>query len=230
MVGPAFTLRYMPAREDLNKLEVFRDRGHPQRKAIEETDDILATFSALLRIAQIEAGTRRAGFADLDLSNVVADVADAFAPSIQDEGRVLETRIEPGIAIVGDKELLAQMLANILENANRHTSPGTRIRVDLGMRGTEAVLRVADNGPGVPAEAIGRLFDRFYRPEKSRTTPGSGLGLSLVKAIASLHGARLGIFDNRPGLCLEIAFAGRRGVPPSPSPAEQVRKILIAEG
>jgi signal transduction histidine kinase len=199
-----------------HRLEVARALyGHPEElraaigKAIEETDVILSTFSALLRIAQIEAGTRRAAFAELDLSALVTEVADAFAPSIQDEGKFIETNIDPKISMVGDRELLTQMLANVLENAIRHTSYGTRIRVGASAQGMDIKLSVSDNGPGVPAEALGRLFDRFYRPEKSRTTPGSGLGLSLVKAIASLHGARVTLSDNRPGLCVHVLFPGQ---------------------
>lgn len=177
--------------------------------AIVDTDDILATFSALLRIAQIEAGTRRAAFATVDLSSLAADVAEAFAPSIQDEGMVLKTSIKEALHIVGDKELLTQLLANILENAIRHTPAGTRIELQLDARGGQVVLLVADNGPGVPAEARSRLFDRFYRLEGSRTTPGSGLGLSLAKAIADLHEAKIELTDNHPGLKVECTFQKR---------------------
>ncbi len=172
--------------------------------AIGQTDGILSTFGALLRIAHIEAGTRRSAFAPLDFSALAADVADAFTPSIQDGGSCLLAAIDPGVNIVGDKELLTQLLANLLENAIRHTPSGTPIEVRLRSFPGAVVLTVADNGPGVPAEALERLFDRFYRPEKSRTTPGSGLGLSLVKAVANLHGARVLLRDNEPGLCVEL--------------------------
>jgi signal transduction histidine kinase len=172
--------------------------------AIAQTDNILATFSALLRIAHIEAGTRRSAFARLDFSALVADVTDAFAPPIQDEGKRLKTAVDPGICIVGDKELLTQLLANLLENAIRHTPNGTCIEVRLSSQPGCAMLTVSDNGPGVPPEALDRLFDRFYRPETSRTTPGSGLGLSLVKAVANLHNARIQLSDNKPGLRVEL--------------------------
>lgn len=174
--------------------------------AIDETDGILATFGALLRIAQIEAGTRRRGFAPFDFSALVADVAEAFGPSIQDDGKFLKTFIEDQVAIVGDRELLTQLLANLLENSIRHTGPGTAINVQVSSMPNAAKLVVSDNGPGVPAELHERLFDRFYRPEASRTTPGSGLGLSLVKAIANLHNARLSLRDNKPGLLFEVQF------------------------
>jgi signal transduction histidine kinase len=174
--------------------------------AIGDTDDLLATFSALLRIAQIEAGTRRTGFADVDLSSLVTDVVEAFAPSIQDEGKALRLSIQENLRLVGDRELLTQLVANLIENAIRHTPSGTAIEVTLRSQSAAPRLVVADNGPGVPAEARDKLFDRFFRLERSRTTPGTGLGLSLVKAVATLHGARIEVRDNKPGLGLEVIF------------------------
>src|SRR5208282_4943133 len=119
----------------------------------------LSTFSALLRIAHIEAGTRRSAFTPLDLSSLATDVSDAFAPSIQDGGRCLRTAIDPGLYVVGDKELLTQFLANLLENAIRHTPSGTSIEVRLNSRPGAVLLLVSDNGPGVPAD---RLIDCSY--------------------------------------------------------------------
>jgi signal transduction histidine kinase len=174
--------------------------------AIGDTDDLLATFSALLRIAQIEAGTRRTGFADFDLSALVTDVVEAFAPSIQDEGKALRLSIEERLRLVGDRELLTQLVANLIENAIRHTPSGTLIEVALRSDSAAPRLVVADNGPGVPAHARDKLFDRFFRLERSRTTPGTGLGMSLVKAVATLHGARIEVSDNHPGLRLEVVF------------------------
>jgi signal transduction histidine kinase len=173
---------------------------------INETDSILSLFGALLRIAQIEAGTRRSAFARIDFSALVSDLADVFAPSIQDEGKSLRTLVEPGISIIGDKELLTQLLANLIENAIRHTPAGTAIDLQLRCVPGGVQLAVADDGPGIPAEVCGRLADRFYRPEKSRTTPGSGLGLSLVKAVANLHNAPLILGNNEPGFRVELEF------------------------
>lgn len=178
----------------------------PLVAAIGESDEILATFSALLRIAQIEAGTRRAAFADVDWTSLVTDVVEAFAPSIQDECKILKVSIAPGINALGDRELLTQLLANLIENAIRHTPTGTTVDVSLRSVSTGIQLVVADNGYGIPTEAHEKLFDRFFRLEKSRTTPGSGLGLSLVKAIVDLHNGRIEIADNAPGLRLAILF------------------------
>jgi signal transduction histidine kinase len=175
--------------------------------AISDTDDILATFSALLRIAQIEAGTRRSAFVSVDLSSLVGEIAEAYAPSLQDEGSCLKCRIDDGLRIVGDRELLTQLVANLIENAERHTPAGTQIGITVSTGSESVLLVVEDNGPGVPAETRERLFERFYRLERSRTTPGSGLGLSLVKSVCDLHGAVITLADNAPGLRVTIRFA-----------------------
>ncbi|MEZ5818887.1 MAG: HAMP domain-containing sensor histidine kinase [Hyphomicrobiaceae bacterium] len=172
-----------------------------------ETDDILATFSALLRIAQIEAGTRRAGFAEFDFSALVTDVTEAYEPSLHDEGKSLKCDAPGSIRLIGDRELLTQLVANLIENAAHHTPAGTNVSVQLNSTENAIRLVVADNGPGIPPELRERLFQRFYRLERSRTTPGSGLGLSLVKAVADLHGAKISIADNSPGFRMEIVFA-----------------------
>jgi signal transduction histidine kinase len=174
--------------------------------AVESIDSILATFDALLRIAQIEARTRRSGFREFDLSEVFATVVDAFAPSAEEAGKSLVGRIAPGIRIAGDRELLTQMLANLAENAIRHTPAGTRIEVSLAREGGGLVAAVSDNGPGVPEGERERIFRRLHRLEQSRSTPGSGLGLSLVRAVADLHGISLEVSDAHPGLRIRMKF------------------------
>jgi signal transduction histidine kinase len=180
------------------------------RAAVEEsltdTDAVLETFAALLRIAQIEAGTRRAGFCELELSEVAESVAEAFAPSAEDEGKRIVSHATPA-RVRGDRELLTQMLANLVENGIRHTPSGTCIDVAVSSTASGARLVVADDGPGVPAAERGRLLERFYRTERSRTIEGSGLGLSLVAAVAELHGARIRLEDNHPGLRVTVEFA-----------------------
>jgi signal transduction histidine kinase len=176
-------------------------------QAIAEVDSILATFAALLRIAQIEAGTRQAAFAAVDLSEIFRRVADAYAAVAEDRGQTLVATIAPGLTILGDRELLVQMLANLVENAIRHTPAGTTIALDL-VGGAGGVLgRIRDDGPGIPAGVRAKVFQRFYRLEASRTTPGSGLGLALVAAVAELHRIRLELADNNPGLSVSLSFA-----------------------
>lgn len=169
-------------------------------RAIADTDRILATFSALLRIAQIEAGSRKKTFSIVDLSAVFQSIADTYSPVAEDQGRSLDRAIEPGIRFYGDRELLMQMLANLVENAIRHTPAGTRISMTLA-RGPDRIIGVvADNGAGIPPEAREKVFRRFFRLERSRSTPGHGLGLSLVAAVAKVHGMTVTLVDNEPGL------------------------------
>ena len=166
--------------------------------AIAASDDILALFAALLRIAQIEAGARRAAFAPLDLAALLAHLRELFAPVAEDSGHMLEFTLEKPLQISGDRELLTQLFSNLIENAIIHTPPGTRVSVVLKRQGHDALVLVSDTGPGVPPEEHQKLFQRFYRREASRTRPGFGLGLALVSAIADLHGARLKIETVQP--------------------------------
>jgi signal transduction histidine kinase len=182
--------------------------------SLEELDIIVETFEALLRIAQIEAGARRERFRLLDLRNLLTEVTEIYRPVVDDAGDVLVAQVQ-GVssAIVnGDAELLVQLFVNLIENAIRHCPAGTTIRVALHVGPNGPRVVVADNGPGIPPEEREKVLHRLYRLEKSRSTPGSGLGLSLVAAIAELHGARLTLDDNRPGLLVQVDFPRPSGV------------------
>jgi signal transduction histidine kinase len=179
---------------DIGGLEAAMDR------AIAETDGILGTFGALLRIAQIEAGTRRAGFAEVNLSSVVATVIEVYGPAAEEKNQELTADVGENVTIVGDQELLTQMIANLVENAIRHSPIGARIDVGLTTEASTVRFVVADDGPGIPVEAHEKVFQRLFRLETSRTTPGSGLGLSLVAAVVDLHDMTVRLFDNDPGL------------------------------
>jgi signal transduction histidine kinase len=168
--------------------------------SIGDTDAILSTFGALLRIAQIESKAVKAGFAELDFSELLRTVVEVYQPMADEKNQVLSADIAPGLRTVGDGELLTQMLANLLENALRHSPTGAVIRVRAIAAEHDITVVFADNGPGIPPGEYGNVFRRFYRLEASRTTPGSGLGLSLVAAIASLHEIPVEFEDNRPGL------------------------------
>ena len=174
--------------------------------AVAEADVLLETFSALLRIAQIEAGTRRSAFRMVDLSDVVHTVAEAYAPAVEESGRVLRAEIADGVQINGDRGLLSQLFVNLVENALRHTPAGTTITLRLSRSRAAALAEVADTGSGIPEDERGRVFRRFYRLERSRTTDGSGLGLSTVAAIVELHHAAIELLDNAPGLRVVIRF------------------------
>jgi signal transduction histidine kinase len=185
------------------------DHQHALDAAKAEVEALLGTFAALLRIAEVEAGAQRAAFRKVDLSAIVTTVAEAFAPSAEEAGYALTAEVAPGIVIHGDRELLTQMLVNLVENALRHTPPGSQVRLSLGIRAGRAVLVVEDNGPGVPEAERASVLRRFYRLDHSRSTPGSGLGLSLVAAVAELHGAELLLEDAAPGL--RVTFTSPAG-------------------
>ena len=171
-----------------------------------ETDVILEVFGALLRIAQIESGARRAGFAGVDLVEVLDAVIELYGPSIDDKRQCLQRNVEGPLLIQGDRELLTQLFANLMENATRHSPAGARIEV-AGRRVADRVeVGIADNGPGVPDTMRNKVLQRFFRLESSRTTAGSGLGLSLAAAVANLHDSSLELSDNLPGLRVSLVF------------------------
>jgi signal transduction histidine kinase len=172
-----------------------------------EADRLLEIFAALMRIAQVESGTQRAGFTQADLSAIAQSVAEVYAPAAEERGQVLTTEIAPGVTLRGDPALLTQMLANLVENAIRHGREGGRVALTL--RAHEIVVR--DDGPGIPEADRERVFRRFIRLDAARSTPGSGLGLALVKAVAELHGMTIALEDAAPGLRVRITLP--RGEP-----------------
>ena len=172
--------------------------------AIEDIGGVLETFDALLRIGQIEAGARRAAFRPLDLAEVAREVVEAYEPAAEEERKTLVARLDGPLPISGDRELLVQMIANLLDNALRHTPPGVRVEVSGRCTARGVELSVADGGRGVPPAELTAIFQPLYRAEASRASPGTGLGLSLVAAIAELHGFECSASDNRPGLRIRL--------------------------
>jgi len=174
--------------------------------AIDDTDHLLVIFSALLRISQIESGSRLAAFSTLSLTDILERIHDMYGPVAEDEHHVLQRDIQRDVRIRGDGELLTQMFSNLIENAIRHTPSGTRILIRLAVSGNIVTASVEDNGPGIPLGEYDKVFRRFYRLTSSRSTPGYGLGLALVAAIANLHNAKIELSDNHPGLRCVISF------------------------
>lgn len=179
---------------------------------IEESDRLIKTFNALLMITRAEAGTPSGALSDIDLSAVVADVAELYGPLAEDEGLTLETDIDERVKIHGNRELLGQALVNLIENALKYYEPvegkAGLIKVSLKSAGGRVLITVADNGPGIPEADRARVVERFVRLEKSRTEPGSGLGLSLVAAVAQLHKGELRLEDNSPGVRAVVDLPG----------------------
>lgn len=196
------------------KLDHAREKAHSLADyetavegALRDADALMETFSALLRIAQVEGAARRAAFRNVDLSAIVDAVIDAYRPDAEDAGHAIVFNVDPGLIIHGDKDLLTQAIANLIENSLRHTPSGTVVRVSLTeLAGASPVLSVSDNGPGVGSEDLPRLTQRFYRTERSRTTAGNGLGLSLVAAVMDLHRGRLNFQPGSPGLTVRLEF------------------------
>lgn len=196
------------------KAAAGKDIGGELLDARTESGQINETFDALLRIAQIEAGARKARFTNLDLDAVIETIAEIYTGVAEDSGMSLSLRKTlqgPGGRIHGDAELLTQLFANLVENALRHCPPGTSIELSVTLQGNSVVATVADDGPGIPEPEHDKVFRRLYRLDKSRSTSGSGLGLSLVHAIADLHGARIVLKDMSPGLGVVVSFPAVHG-------------------
>ncbi|HVZ04823.1 HAMP domain-containing sensor histidine kinase [Hyphomicrobium sp.] len=176
--------------------------------ALLDIDSITETFDALLRITQIEAGARKDRFVVVDLRVLLADVHDVYDIVAEDAGDKLSfaAEVDGAAAVRGDPELLVQLFANLVENAIRHCPSGTQIRLQLSGSAGAYRVYVSDTGPGIPESERENVFRRLYRLERARSTDGSGLGLSLAAAIADLHGAKITLADNAPGLRVEVSF------------------------
>jgi signal transduction histidine kinase len=169
-----------------------------------DLDDVLRMFSSLTRISQIETATRTSGFGSVDLVEVTEAVVDLYDAAAEDKDVDLKVIGDKPMVITGDRDLLFDAVANLVDNAIKHGREAGRVTVELSRSDADAVICVADNGPGIPVDEHQRVFRRFYRLERSRCTPGNGLGLSLVAAVARLHDARIKLFDNAPGLKIEL--------------------------
>ena len=188
--------------EDGGPLTETQDRALSRARS--ESRQIAATFQSLLQIAQLEGGDARDHFAPVDLAAAISDIADVYAPAAEESGHGFEWSVpEAPVMVEGDRNLLGQIAANLIENGLRHTPSGSHISLRLDPNG---VLTVRDDGPGIPAEERQHVLRRLYRLERSRTTDGSGLGLSLVAAIADLHDATLTLSDAGPGLEVALHF------------------------
>lgn len=174
--------------------------------ALEQADRILALFAAILRISEIEGGRRKASFRIFDLSDMARDIADSYIPAVEESGRTLRAGVAPAATVQGDPELLAQAIVNMLDNAQMHTPAGTDIALLLTREPGAVRVTIADNGPGVPVDQHEAIFRRFVRLDRGRAVPGHGLGLNLVAAIIAMHGGRLEIGDNAPGLAIGFSL------------------------
>jgi signal transduction histidine kinase len=173
---------------------------------IREADGLIETFNALLSIARAEAGGHREDWEPIDLSDLVREVAELYEPLAEEKGVELTIDAAAEVKAVGNRQLLAQAIANLADNAIKYTPPGGTVELRTRV-GAGPIVEVADSGPGIPFEERERAKQRFVRLDATRGTPGNGLGLSLVEAVAKLHEGRLELLDNMPGLLARLTFA-----------------------
>ncbi len=176
-------------------------------RAQNELTGITSVFEALLHLAQVDTGSARARFVKVDLKKLCQTLAEVYEPSATENAQVFVVNVtNDNVQVMGDRTLLGQVLANLIENALHHTPSGAHIALSLDRQGSDVRLMVADNGPGIPYDEREKVLQRLYRLDRSRHTPGNGLGLSLVDAVVRVHGARLSLEDNEPGLRVVIRF------------------------
>jgi signal transduction histidine kinase len=185
-------------------------------RATADLDDIVAVFQALLRISEIEAGSRRSAFTPLDLRDVLADVAELYEPVAEEKEVSLVADLPTTVPVYGDRDMLRQAITNLADNAVKFSPAGGVVRLSAALLPDCIEVAVTDQGPGIPPADRARAPERFFRGEAARNTPGSGLGLALVQAVAHLHGGTLRLEDASPGLraVLSLPAGGGRGTPP----------------
>ena len=169
-------------------------------RATDDLDGIVGVFQALLRISEIEVGSRRSAFTEFNLATVLADVAELYDPLAEANGLRLVLETPNDLPVRGDREMLRQAVGNLIDNAVKFSPPGGEVRLSAAALAADVEITVADQGPGIPTADRSRATERFFRGEAARSTPGSGLGLALVLAVAQLHGGTLRLEDAGPGL------------------------------
>jgi len=188
-----------------------RARGAAEDQALindtmTDLDGVLRMFASLTRISQIETSDRTAAFRAVNLAEIAREVVELFDAAAEDKGVRLTATGEERVLVTGDRDLLFDATANLVDNAIKHGRDAGRVSVQVTDGADGAAITVADDGPGIPEHELPHVFKRFYRLESSRRTPGNGLGLSLVAAVARLHGARIEMVDNAPGLRFRLQF------------------------
>ncbi|MDB5990271.1 MAG: sensor histidine kinase [Herbaspirillum sp.] len=175
--------------------------------AIADVDRVIGIFNALLRLAEIDAGTQRSGFVEVDLAAIASEVAELYQALAEQQGCALSSTSSGALMLTGDPLLLAQAIANLLDNALKYAQKNGTIAIKASAAADGSIeIAVSDDGPGIPDEEKRKVLERFYRGDTSRGTPGVGLGLSLVAAVAKLHGGTLKLTDNHPGLIATLVF------------------------
>lgn len=180
-------------------------------RAEAESERLSRMFDAVLRISRIEARRHAATLAPVDLGEIAADAVDYHAPQAEERALRLDTGIEPDLMVTGDRDLLFQAISNLIDNAVKFTPRGGAIRLSIGAANGKVLLMLTDSGPGLPPELMAKAGERFFRAPEATATPGFGLGLALVKAVAELHQSRFALSNADPGLRAEWRFEGVTG-------------------
>ncbi len=178
-------------------------------KTVEESDRLLQTFNALLSIARAESGQQRSGLEPVDARTIIADVAELYEPMVEEQGGTLSVEAAEGLDIVADRQLLAQAISNLVDNALKYGArdgEAPRIELSGAIKNGRVVIAVGDHGEGIPIADRERVLGRFVRLDSSRSRPGNGLGLSLVSGVVKLHGGVLALEDNHPGLLAKVSL------------------------
>jgi signal transduction histidine kinase len=219
-----------------NRLETLAAAEQPRREDLldcaHQLDHVLDTFNALLRIARVESGAHRAAFAAVDLGRIVTDVCELYQAAADTRQLELHCNAATAVEVLGDRELLAQALTNLLDNAIKYTPSGGSVTVTLECTDDRAKVSIADSGPGIPAADHERVLQRFTRLDRSRSLPGNGLGLALVKAVATQHHGKLILGDNAPGLIVTLelpALAPTRQRAAMPTAAAEESRVRPGE-
>ena len=174
---------------------------------IADLDAVLRMFASLMRISQIEAHDRTTAFRSVNLVEITREVVELFDAAAEENGGHLRAAADGRVLVRADRDLLFEAVANLVDNAIKHGRHAAQVTVEVKERDGTAVISVADDGPGIPLNEYQNVFKRFYRLERSRGTPGNGLGLSLVAAVARLHGAQIELTDNAPGFKIALRFS-----------------------
>ncbi len=198
-----------------------RDSKHDQEligDTLADLDAVLRMFASLTRISQIEVNDRMAAFRTVNLAHIAREVSELFDAAAEEKGSRLNVMADQPVLVTGDRDLLFDAVANLIDNAIKHGRDGGEVTVNVAHDNSFAAISIADDGPGIPANESQQVFKRFYRLERSRCTPGNGLGLSLVAAVARLHGARIEMADNAPGVLFKLLFTPPAGAESGAAP------------
>ncbi len=205
LLGPLTRLR---SRLEVTLLKSRSEKEYREimEQVIEDTGELITTFNALLSIAQAEAKVQRDDWEPVDLSTLLEELTELYAVVAEDREQSFECIKTAQATIRANRQLLAQAVSNLLENAIKYSDERGYIKLELGLLDGQPAITVSDNGPGIPVNDRERVLERFQRLDTARSSPGSGLGLSMVNAIAKLHNATLLLEDNNPGLKISLVF------------------------